>query len=88
MLAVPEYRYWHLMLEDSANPVEVWREALDRRGRPPTYQGHLDAYLASRRGTGSDHQVLLVTFGARGRDGMTLVKTVPGRFAGAAMAFR
>ena len=59
-----------------------------RRKRPPTYQGYLDAYLASRRTTGSDRRTLVATFGTHRRDGMTLVKTVPGRFAGEAMVFR
>ena len=83
-----EYRQWHLALERNANPVDVERESIERRSRPPTYQGYLDAYLNSQRDADAGRPTLVVTFGDRERVGMTLVKTVPGRLAGAAMVFK
>ena len=83
-----EYRSWHLALEDNANPVDAGRSAVDRARRPPTYQDYLDAYMASRRSTGSVRQTLVVAFGSHGRGDMTLVKAVPGSFAGTAMVFK
>ena len=83
-----EYRHASLVLERNANPAEVGRAAVERRWRPPTYQDYLDAYLATRRGDGTGRPTLLVTFGNHEQPGMTLVKTVPGQFAGAAMVFK
>jgi len=83
-----EYRTWHLALEDNANPVDAVRDAADRRRRPPTYQGYLNAYLASRRGVPPHPQTLVVTFGTHPRPGLTLLKVVPGRFAGTVMVFK
>jgi hypothetical protein len=83
-----EYRQWHLALERNANPVDVEREPIDRRSRPPTYQEYLDAYLNSRRDADAGQPTLVVTFGDREKAGLTLVKTVPGQFAGAAKVFK
>ena len=83
-----EYRHAALVLERNANPAEVVRAAVDRRWRPPTYQDYLDAYLATRRGHASGQPTLVVTFGGHEQPGMILVKSVPGRFAGAALVFR
>lgn len=85
-----EYRGWQLTLEESANPVDVGRGAIDRRRRPPTYQPYLDAYLDSQRpsGTVDDGQSLLVSFGTAQRENRTLVKSVPGRYAGEARVFK
>jgi hypothetical protein len=83
-----EYRGWSLVLERSANPADDRGDAVNRRWRPPTYQSYLDAYLASRQAVGANPSTLVVTFGTHEQPGMTLVKTVPGRFAGAAMVFK
>ena len=83
-----EYRDWSLVLERSANPADDRGDAVDRRWRPPTYQSYLDAYLASRQAVVADPSALVVTFGTHEKPGMTLVKTVPGRFAGTAMVFK
>jgi hypothetical protein len=83
-----EYGRWHLVLERNANPVELGRESIDRRSRPPTYQSYLDTYLDSRRDGDAAQSTLVVTFGDRNRAGMMLVKMVPGQFAGAAMVFK
>lgn len=87
-LLTSEYRDWRLALEDSANPADDATDAIDRRHRPPTYQGYLDAFLASRRPAGSDRPTALVTFGTRNRESMTLLKALPGRFAGEARVFK
>ena len=83
-----EYRDWSLLLEGNANPADGRREAVDRKWRPPTYQSYLDAYLASRQAARTAPSALVVTFGTHEQPGRTLVQTVPGRFAGAAMVFK
>jgi hypothetical protein len=82
------YRTWGIALEGNANPVDAGTNAVERRTRPPTYQGYLDAYLQSRRNVGLERQSLIVTFGGTKKDGLTLVKTVPGSAAGAALVYR
>jgi hypothetical protein len=81
-----EYRNWHLTLEHSENPVDAGRYVIERRYRPPTYQGYLDQYLDAQRNT-KNSKNLIVTFGTHERRDMQLIKIFAGQFAGSAMVF-
>ena len=83
-----DYRNARLLVEGNANPVDAGVTAVDRRSRPPTYQGYLDTYLESRRKGPTDGQILLVTFGTTTKEGLLLTKALPGRFAGEALVYR
>jgi hypothetical protein len=82
------YRTHSLRLyRNSENPVDSSLSLSARRFRPPTYQSYLNVYTAGRGEGSPGNAELLVTFGDDEIPGATPMRTIEGRYAGAAHVY-